>query len=359
MVLYKRGQVWWMSFTFQGQQVRKSTEVENRKLAEKIYNKIMYEIDEGKWFEKPVDQRKTSLELAQKYEEGAFKETKSWRSVQGYLNQLKDFFGSYLLDDITPAVIDDFKQKRKSSGVKPATINRQLNIFKRMLNLAKKRWMWIKDVPHVEMEPNADKKRSRHLSFDEFSRLLGFCDTWLRPIVVVAAWTGLRQGNIINLKKSEVDLFTRRIALDGDHTKNGEDLFIPIAVPAFEALKSTMKSSKSRYVFCDKDGNSYHPLKVQRHFRVALKDAGIEDFRFHDLRHCFASWNRQAGLDLDTLADLMGHKDTRMTRRYAHITPGHLSTAIERLEKSYEKNAITNLSRSPDIEDYQSSKLLN
>ena len=66
-----------------------------------------------------------------------------------------------------------------------------------------------------------------------------------------------------------------------------------------------------------------------------LRTSEFEDFRFHDLRHYFASWNRQAGVDLDTLADLMGHKDTRMTRRYAHIGPKHLASAISQLEKSY------------------------
>jgi integrase len=61
----------------------------------------------------------------------------------------------------------------------------------------------------------------------------------------------------------------------------------------------------------------------------------LEDFRFHDLRHCFASWNRQAGVDIDTLANFMGHEDTRMTRRYAHISPAHIASAIGQLEKSY------------------------
>jgi len=91
---------------------------------------------------------------------------------------------------------------------------------------------------------------------------------------------------------------------------------------------------KSPYVFCENDSPT-HKRNVQRDFKKALKQAGIEDFRFHDLRHCFASWNRQAGVDIDTLADLMGHKDTRMTRRYAHITPAHLSRAVGLLEKSY------------------------
>ncbi len=74
---------------------------------------------------------------------------------------------------------------------------------------------------------------------------------------------------------------------------------------------------------------------VYRAFKRALTLAGIEDFTFHDLRHCFGSWNRQAGVDIDTLADLMGHKDSRMTRRYAHITPVQLKKAVGLLESSY------------------------
>lgn len=360
MGLYKRGRTWWMSLTYKGEQVRRSTETTDKKLAQKIYHKVMSEIAEGKWFERLPEEERAFKDLAEKYELTVFKDMKDWQSVQGYLNQLKEFFGPYLLNEITPAVIDEFKQKRRAEGVKPSTINRQFNILKRMFNLAKKRWMWIKDVPPIEMESKADKKRVRHISFEEFERLVGFCEDWLRPIVIVASWTGLRQGNIRHLKKTEVNLFSRTITIEGEDMKNGEPLVIPIAAPAFEALKEAllMSPANSQYVFCDDEGRPYNKMKVQRGFKRALKKAGIEDFLFHDLRHNFASWNRQAGVDLDTLADLMGHKDTRMTRRYAHITPTHLNRAIEKLEKSYEAFS-TNLSQSAVIGDLEDCNLLN
>jgi integrase len=298
---------------------------------------------EKKWFERSPEENKTFMELAIKYETGAFRETKSYQSVQGYLNGLKEFFGSYTLSEITPALIDEFKQRRKAAGVKPATINRQLTIFRRMFNLAKKRWMWIKEIPVIEMEAKADQKRVRYLSFEEYHRLLVCCDNNLKPIVIIAAWTGLRQGNIRNLKRQQVNLFEKTIAFDGKEMKNGENLVIPIAGPAFEALKEAMKSPhiSGHYVFCKKDGTPYQKWTIHKKFKKALKRADIEDFRFHDLKHCFASWNRQAGVDIDTIADLLGHKDTRMTRRYAHITPVHLNKAVGCLEKSYQEfNAI-------------------
>jgi integrase len=337
MGLYKRGRVWWMRFNYNGRQIRRPTETTNKKLAEKIHHKVMTQIAEGKWFEVDEASNRTFEELAEKYEATEFKELKSWQSVQSYLKGLKQFFGPYTLSDITPALIDEFKQMRKAKGVKPATIVRQLNILKRMFNLAKKRWEWMKEVPPIEMEAKADIKRIRYLPFDEYHRLLEECEDWLKCIVTVAAWTGLRQGNILGLKQSKVNLTEKTISLDGSETKNGEHLIIPIAEPAFKALKEAMKVThlRSSYVFCQADGKPYHKRAVQRAFKKTLEGVGIEDFRFHDLRHCFASWNRQAGVDLDTLADLMGHKDTRMTRRYAHIGPMHLAKAVGLLEKSY------------------------
>lgn len=346
MGLYKRGLVWWMRFTYNSQQVRKSTETTDKKLAEKIYCKVVHQIVEGKWFDVDEGNQRTFEELAEKYETQEFKDLRGYQKNRCYLNQLRAFFGKYKLNEITPALIDNFKQMRKGHGVKPITINKQLSIFRRMFNLAKKRWMWIKEIPLIEMEPNADNKRTRHLSYDEFHKLLGFCDAWLRDIVIVAAWTGLRRENVVKLRKTQINLLTREIAVDGRETKNGENLRIPVANTAYEVIASRIINDKvnSPYVFCDDEGKSYNPKKVYNVFKKTLARAGIEDFRFHDLRHCFASWNRQAGVDIYTLAELMGHKDTKMTMRYAHITPVHLTKAIGLLEKSYSEFS-TNLAR--------------
>lgn len=337
MGLYKRGLVWWMRFTYKGQQVRKSTETTDKKLAEKIYCKVVNQIAEGKWFDVDEGGQRTFEELAEKYEMQVFRELKSYKKNRCYLNQLRKFFGNYKLNEITPALIDNFKQMRKGHGVVTATINRQMAMLRRMFNLAKKRWMWIKETPLVETEPNAENKRTRHLSFEEFHRLLGFCDAWLKDIVLVAAWTGLRRENVVQLRKAQANLLTREITVEGKEIKNGENLKIPIADPAYEVLANIVVNDKtnSSYVFHNDEGKPYNPKNVYSAFKKRLECAGIEDFRFHDLRHCFASWSRQAGVDIYTLAELMGHKDTKMTMRYAHITPVHLTKAIGLLEKSY------------------------
>lgn len=341
MGLYRRGQAWWMRFHYQGRQVRKPTGTDDKKIAQKIYHKVMAQIAEGKWFDVDEGSRRTFFDLCEKYEASEWKELKSWRSVAGYLKQLKDFFGNRYLNEINPALIDEFKQLRKSKGDQPATIVRKLTILKRMFNLAKKRWMWVKDVPPIEMIAKADKKRLRYLTFEEYHAVLEKCEPWLRDLVTVAAWTGLRKGNILNLKRSQVNIFNRTISIEADSMKNEEHLIIPIAAPAYEVIKEALKVARigNPCVFTHEDGKPYSAMQVQRAFQEALTKAEIEDFRFHDLRHCFASWNRQAGVDLDTLADLMGHKDTRMTRRYAHIGPKHLVEAISKLEQSYSEKS--------------------
>ena len=197
-----------MSYNNQGRRFRESTETSNKALAQKIYHKTKIDIAEGKYFEIEEGSKRTFAELAEKYERQVFKELKGWKSSQSYLNQLKEFFGPHLVSKINTPLIDDFKQFRKSQKVKPATINRQLNILKRIFNLARKRWQWIKDTPLIEMESKSDSKRLRYLSFEEYNNLLSFCDQWLKEIVIVAAFTGLRLGN--ELLSNVVDWVIRR-----------------------------------------------------------------------------------------------------------------------------------------------------
>ena len=94
-----------------------------------------------------------------------------------------------------------------------------------------------------------------------------------------------------------------------------------------ETLKSIKRSDISSYVFCDKDGKPYY--RFEKSFATALTTAGIRDFRFHDLRHTFASSLVMEGIDLATVRELLGHKSIEMTLRYSHLSPGHRSRAVK------------------------------
>jgi integrase len=210
-----------------------------------------------------------------------------------------------------------------------------------MFNFAREEKL-VREVPLFkwpkEVKDKLDVERIRFLSFQEYDRLLTCCPDWLKDIVTVAAWTGLRQRNVLELKRNEVNLAQRAIYIEGEQVKNGEDQGKPIPGPAYEALSRRMKAidvSGSSYVLGDEHGRPYHKQKVHRHFKKAVKKAGITDFRFHDLRHCYGSWNAQNGVDLLPLSLLLGHKDLRMTRRYSHLNTASLLKAVAPLEKSY------------------------
>ncbi len=330
MGLFKRGQVWWMRFSYQGRQVKRSTEVSDKKLAEKIHAKVITQIVEGKWFDVDPGRDKTFRGMMEKYlsECSISKSHASKLRDVSASKQLLPHFGDYTLADITPRLISSYKTKRRQYGAAPATVNKELGLAKHAYNIARKEWEWCRDNPFqlVSME-KVNNARVRYLTDEEFENLLEACEDWFRPIVIVAWHSGMRRGNILSLRFNQVDLFRRVILLD--HTKNGERLGIPINDTLYELLKglSKVRSIKSPFVF---DG--IYPVQTQRGIKEACKKVGIENFRFHDLRHCFASSLVQRGVDLFRVQKLLGHKDGRMTQRYAHLAPENLREAIKALD---------------------------
>jgi len=165
------------------------------------------------------------------------------------------------------------------------------------------------------------------LTKEEIKALYYACPGHLKPIIVVALNTGMRKGEILNLKWDDLDFRQKIIYLL--NTKNNEKKEIPMNQVVFYTLFKVKKHPESPYVFCNKDGKPYGSVKTA--FRNALKKAGIKNFRFHDLRHTFASHLVMAGVDLNTVKELLGHKDIKMTLRYAHLSPDHKRRAVETL----------------------------
>ena len=171
------------------------------------------------------------------------------------------------------------------------------------------------------------------MELNEIDRLLRECSGHLNPIVIVALNTGMRRGEILNLKWENVDTNQRLIYIMG--SKSGEKREIPINNLLLELLKRLRRSSKSDYVFSHKDGSPFG--KVDKSFRSACKRAGIKDLRFHDLRHTFASHLVMSGVDLKTIQELLGHKSLEMTLRYAHLSPDHKRKAVDNLGEKMRK----------------------
>ncbi len=350
MGLFKRGQVWWMRFTFKGKQIRRPTETTDKKLAEKIYHKVMTQIAEGKWFEKPPHADKTLADLLDKYLREHSTPNKSAGTLKNdttMVNEMKEFFGSILLQDVTPNLISSYKAKCREKGLAPATINHRRTILRHAFNLAIREWQWCRENPAERVSRDKVKnERDRWLTLEEESALLECCILhptgkdntiesryWLQEIVIFALNTGMRQDEILSLEWPNADLFRKTVLVV--KSKNGEKRTIPMNQKVFELLKAKARAKKAdvKYVFASEAGTKVLRRNLTRAFYNAMDRAKIEDFKFHDLRHTFATRLAQSGIDLYMISKLLGHKDIKMTQRYAHHCPDSLRSGVEVLDR--------------------------
>jgi integrase len=250
---------------------------------------------------------------------------------------LCDFFNGMTIDEITPAMVEKYKQHRSAGKTRletlrrPATVNRELSILSRIFTLAV-------DAGELENNPcrrvknlRMDNERSRYLSKDEEKRLMAALEgqEWLKNIVVMALHTGMRRGEIFNLQWFDVD-FTRDV-IQVRQTKTGKNRIVPMNKTVSQMLERLPKASG--YVFpSPKTGGRMVDLKGR--FMSALSTAKIKDFRFHDLRHTAATRMGDKGADAFTLASILGHSDIRMTARYTHATDEAKHRAVGNLVES-------------------------
>lgn len=235
--------------------------------------------------------------------------------------------------------IGTYEQWRKVQGRKAGTVLKDLGLLRRMYNIARKQWKWRIPNPVSDIElPKVKNERVRYLTQQEnrklFEALQNAPEAWLKPVVITAMDTGLRLTNLCELSLTEVNLFSRMIIINGEKMKNDNYIGIPLTERAYQTLKEQLQAPCVAGRVFHEEGRPLYDRKVQRAFNKALKVAKIENFHFHDLRHTFASYLRQRGIDLHTIAVLMGHKDLRMTRRYAHLNADSLKSAIAVLDST-------------------------
>ena len=207
-----------------------------------------------------------------------------------------------------------------------------------MLRMAHREWEALPVLPRVTLEREPEG-RLRYLEEDEAIRLLGACteskNPHLHAIVTVALNTGMRRGEILGLAWERVDFARGAIRLE--LTKNGKRREIPMNQAAYDALSAIPGQKAEGPVFRRRDGAAWGQIRTG--FEQACKRARIEDFVFHDLRHTFASWLVMRGRPLKEIQELLGHRDFKMTLRYAHLAPGRLREAVASLEDFSTKSA--------------------
>jgi len=339
--IYKRGNVWWLRYVgIDGRMIRESSHSLKFREAEDLLIQRRNEIKEGKQPEiKKRIVNHSFNELAEQYSKWAERQ-RSFKSKRYLINELMKDFRSIPLRQFNSMLLEQYQTERLQKGNKPATANRLLATLKHMFTKAVEWEMveetTIKRVRKVKfLEEN--NRRLRFLSIEECQAFIDACDLHLRPIVICAIHTGMRKGEILGLIWDRVDLKHGFILLD--LTKNGERREIPIDATLRETLTELFQGTKERprridvpYVFYDPaNGKAYKDVK--RSFHSACKRAKIRDFRFHDLRHTFASHLVMTGHDLTTVKELLGHKTLTMTLRYAHLAPSHKVKAVDDLDK--------------------------
>ena len=328
MGIFQRGENWFVDYRIHGQRKREKIGP-SKKLAEEVLHKRLIQIAENRYLDIKREDKIKFSDFADLYLHNHSRPNKkSWRSTDNDLvKNLTAFFHDRFLHDITPMLVEQYKARRKNE-VSHVTVNRSLSCLRCMFNKAIA-WGKTKENPVKQVKfLREENKRTRFLEKEEISRLLAQCSERLNAVVMVTLNTGMRKNEVANLKWRDIDFARGVITLL--ETKNGEKRHIPMNSACREALTGTEKHPSSEHVFCEPNGEPYNFRKA---FDTALKRAGISNFRFHDLRHTFASHLVMAGVDLNTVRELLGHKDISLTIRYSHLSPSHKAQAVEILAK--------------------------
>jgi integrase len=204
---------------------------------------------------------------------------------------------------------------------------------------------WLENNPVQDVrKPTPERGRVRFLSPQEQQRLLLACEASPNPhllsIVIVALSTGARMSEILTLTWSQIDFKQKAIRLE--HTKNGERRTLPLAGIALDTLKAMAKVRRmdTTLLFPRKDGKQ--PIEIRKHWMKLIKQAELENFRFHDLRHTAASCLAMNGASLLDISTILGHKTMAMVKRYAHLTEQHTHSVVERMNEAIFQSSEVN-----------------
>jgi integrase len=321
--------VWWARYHDQhGREHRER--VGARGLAAEVYRKRKTEIAERRFFPERI--RQADVLLAEMVDDVLDRSAvlRAYSEYERAGRYWKAALASRTLREIVPGDVERYKARRIRE-VSAATVNRELMFLKRLFNLALRDGKAERNPVREVKFFKEDNERVRWLTDEEEACLREELGEGEWPKVSFALNTGFRQANQFGLPWSDVNFETGLVTARG--SKSGETYHVPMNDDLRELLRGLESRLKSAWVFPSRNGRS--PLNatnyMNRVFAAAVKRAGVANFRWHDLRHTFASRLVMAGVDLSTVRELMGHKTIRMTQRYAHLSPAHKLDAVERL----------------------------
>jgi len=338
---------WWICATLpNGKRVRQSAGTEIREDAEAYLAKLKLDAYRETYF--GIKPQRSWQDAVVRYLE-LKRGLRSYTDVQRICRFLDPYLGSMMLNQINGDAVWSIVQGETKRGNKPATVNRTLSTMRALLRMARDEWQWIDNFPKIRML-SGEVERDRWLLREEAERLIRVCPPHLAALVRYALATGCRASEITGLEWNRVDLDRKTAWLN--HTKNGTPRGVPLNEDAIEVLREQIGKSLTHCFTYQGEPWKWQISNTAWH--TALAAAGIKDFRFHDLRHTWASWHRQAGTSCDELKDLGGWKSREMVDRYAKYGTEHLAVAamrIQRVRAENVSNNVTFLSRSTMTKD--------
>lgn len=376
MSIFRRGEIWYASYSLPGgKRIKESLGTEDKRQAQELHDKRKAEL----WrVDRLGDFPDVTFEEAclRWLEEKADK--KSLDTDKGRIGFWLEHFEGVKIKDITEAKIYaavSRMQNRKAKEIwqqrvdaaarkgkdapafeaKPVTTStkaKHLALMKAILRAAERDWKWLEKAPVIKI-PSVRNKRVRWLEHEEAKRLIDECPEPLKSVVKFALATGLRRSNIINLEWQQIDMQRRVAWVNPEDSKSNRAIGVALNDTACKVLRDQI-GNHHKWVFVHtrawhRPDSSLTPairkMRVDdnRAWNSACKRAGIEDFRFHDLRHTWASWLIQSGVPLSVLQEMGGWESIEMVRRYAHLAPNHLTEHARQIDSIFEED-VPNMS---------------
>ena len=330
MSLRNRGSVWWIDIaTPSGERVRRSAETGNKAQAQELHDQLRSEV----WRLQKLGCRPRRL-----WQDAAVR----WLREQSHKASLEDdkeqlrWLDRYLanreLESINRALIDAITEEKRADGCSTATVNRTLALIRAILRKCARDWEWLDRAPAIRLlkEPT---RRIRFLSHHQARALLRELPPHLRDMATFTLATGLSW--------EQVDLSRKLAWIHPDQAKARKAIAVPLNDTALQVVRE--QRGKHPVQVFTYEGQPIKQVSTAAWYK-ALKRAGIEDFRWHDLRHTWASWHVQGGTPLFALQELAGWETEKMVRRYAHMAAEHLAVYASNTESHG-----TNTAQPPDF----------
>ena len=377
MSIFRRGEIWYASFTTTGgKRIKQSLGTPDKQQAQELHDKLKAEswriakmgelapmtFEEAciRWIQEKAEKKtlwddKDQISFWLPYLQGKrlqdIKEREVYAAVSGainrnHLHRWRKMSAAYTKQG---KPVPEYKPKPASQGTKI----KRLSFIRSLFRAAEREWRIIDKAPLIKV-PVAKERRIRWLKPEEAQRLINECSEPLKSTVEFALSTGLRRSNITNLKWEQIDMQKRMAWIYADESKSGRAIGVALNDTACAVLRKNIgRHDEFVFAYVDHVKNSRGEIeRISRRvrtnantgWRAAMRRAGIEDFRFHDLRHTWATWLIMAGVPISALQEMGGWQTIDMVRRYAHFSSEHLSQHAKQIDVIFSKN-VPNMSQ--------------